>query len=162
MRAIKHPVSARSKKLTLSEFFFFFFFTQNRKPSTEAPFLFPLQTLFAPVFVPFFSPSTDPMHSFLTQKKQYRLGSREFWRRRMKEQFTQFYGVFRPSCIFLSVKQSLFLKTTDFLRVQLGVNIVLNDYRRIRLRVEQIFIDPRDRKLIKKFETRRYFVRELR
>lgn len=26
MRAIKHPVSARSKKLTLSEFFFFFFF----------------------------------------------------------------------------------------------------------------------------------------
>lgn len=54
MRVIKHPVSARSKKLTLSEFFFFFFFTQNRKPSTEAPFLFPLQTLFAPVFVPFF------------------------------------------------------------------------------------------------------------
>lgn len=51
MRVIKHPVSAHSKKLTLSEFFFFHIEETEHGSSIPVP----LQTVFAPVFVPFFS-----------------------------------------------------------------------------------------------------------
>lgn len=57
------------------------------------------------------------------------------------------------------------MKTIDFLQAQLGVNIVLNDYRRKDKITSGVnFIDPYNRKLkflkVKKFETRRYFVSE--